>query len=43
MVLSDVRVRIVKLERPRTTPSTAAVLRGVVEPGKWECGPRSDG
>ena len=35
MVLSDYGARVVKLERPRVTRPTAAVLRSVVERGKW--------
>ena len=35
MVLADYGARVVKLERPHVTPPTAAVLRSVVERGKW--------
>ena len=35
MVLCDYGARVVKLERPHSTPPTAAVLRSVVERGKW--------
>ena len=35
MVLADYGARVVKLERPHATPPSAAVLRSVVERGKW--------
>ncbi|MET0578478.1 MAG: CoA transferase, partial [Ilumatobacteraceae bacterium] len=35
MVLADYGARVVKLERPHVAPAGAAVLRSVVERGKW--------
>src|SRR5580765_2594140 len=35
MVLADYGARVVELERPQAVPGSAAVLRSVVERGKW--------